>query len=78
MTSVSVCFEVNNAAQLYANVSYFTDLSPSLRGGRIGGPGGMHLHPLSENSLHSAPTYSCAPNRGVVQIRVLEGKYHEV
>ena len=22
--------------------------------------------------------YSCAPNRGVVQIRVLEGKYHEV
>ena len=22
--------------------------------------------------------FSCAPNRGVVQIRVLEGKYHEV
>ena len=22
--------------------------------------------------------YSCAPNRGVVKIRVFEGKYHEV
>ena len=43
MTSVSVCFEVNNAAQLYANVNYFTDLSSSFTGGRNGGQEGMPL-----------------------------------